>query len=108
MTVVLAIIGLICILVAIIYFTVPAKSLPSFIPGRAAKSHLHHNRRGIAALVVGILFFHDGSKTVRLDAFGAQLRVVRGASQHGGQRDRAREHFALHGFKGAEHIAVDA
>ena len=57
LTVVLAIIGLICILVAIIYFTVPAKSLPSFIPGRAAKSHLHHNRRGIAALVVGFLFF---------------------------------------------------
>jgi uncharacterized membrane protein HdeD (DUF308 family) len=56
LTVVLAIIGLICIVVAIIYFTVPARSLPSFIPGRAAKSHLHHNRRGIAALVVGILF----------------------------------------------------
>jgi uncharacterized membrane protein HdeD (DUF308 family) len=56
LTVVLAIIGLICIVVAIIYFTVPAKSLPSFIPGRVAKSHLHHDRRGIAALVVGILF----------------------------------------------------
>ena len=56
MTVILFIIGLICVVVAIIYFTVPAKSLPSFIPGRAAKSHLHHNRRGIAALVVGVLF----------------------------------------------------
>jgi len=56
LTVILFIIGLICVVVAIIYFTVPAKSLPSFIPGRAAKSHLHHNRRGIAALVVGVLF----------------------------------------------------
>jgi hypothetical protein len=56
LTVVLAIIGLICIVVAIIYFTVPAKSLPGFIPGHAAKSHLHHDRRGIAALVVGVLF----------------------------------------------------
>jgi amino acid permease len=55
LTVILAIIGLICIVVAIIYFTVSANSLPSFIPGHA-KSHLHHNRRGIAALVVGILF----------------------------------------------------
>jgi hypothetical protein len=56
LTVILFIIGLICVVAAIIYFTVPAKSLPSFIPGRAVKSHLHHTRRGIAALVVGVLF----------------------------------------------------
>ena len=44
-----------------------AGSLPSFFPGYAAKSHAHHNKHAIAAVVVGVAclvfaWFQTGSK----------------------------------------------
>ena len=48
------ILGLLLIVVAVLYFVDPAKSLPSFFPGHAAGSTHHHTKHGIAALVVGL------------------------------------------------------
>jgi uncharacterized membrane protein HdeD (DUF308 family) len=54
-TIALAIIGVLLIIVAGIYFAEPAKSLPSFFPGHQAGSSHHHTTHGIAALIVGVL-----------------------------------------------------
>ena len=48
------ILGLLLIVVAVLYFVDPAKSLPSFFPGHEAGSTHHHIKHGIAALVVGL------------------------------------------------------
>jgi uncharacterized membrane protein HdeD (DUF308 family) len=48
------VLGVILIVVAIVYFVDPAKSLPSFFPGHQAGSTHHHVKHGIAALVVGL------------------------------------------------------
>jgi hypothetical protein len=51
------IIGVLLIVVAVVYFAEPAKSLPSFFPGHVAKSNYVHSKRGIAALVVALVLF---------------------------------------------------
>jgi len=47
-------VGLVLIVVAVVYFVDPAKSLPSFFPGHSAGSTHHHVKHGVAALVVGL------------------------------------------------------
>jgi hypothetical protein len=54
--VILGIIALLFIAVAIIYVAEPAKSLPSFIPGRVAGSTGHHPLRAAGSFVIGIVF----------------------------------------------------
>ena len=49
----LVVIGLILIAVGIVYFTVKAGSLPSFIPGHIAHSSAHRSKRGLIAVIVG-------------------------------------------------------
>jgi len=51
---VLAIIGVLAAVVAIIYFTVPIHSLPSFIPGHR---HIygHYRKRGAGAALVAVV-----------------------------------------------------
>jgi uncharacterized membrane protein HdeD (DUF308 family) len=51
------ILGVILIVVAIVYFAEPAKSLPSFFPGHQAGSTHHHTKHGIAAVVVALAAF---------------------------------------------------
>lgn len=55
------IVGVLLIVVAIIYFVTPEKSLPSFFPGHAsassAEANHHHSKHGIAALVVALALF---------------------------------------------------
>ena len=46
--------GVLLIVIAIVYFAEPAKSLPAFFPGHEAGSHHHHVKHGIAALLLGI------------------------------------------------------
>ena len=46
--------GVLLIVVAIIYWVEPAKSLPSFFPGHAAGSSHHHAKHGLAAFIVGL------------------------------------------------------
>jgi amino acid permease len=55
LTVLLALIGVVCIVVSVFYFTETAANLPSFFPGHQAGSAHHHTKHGIAALVVGLL-----------------------------------------------------
>ena len=46
--------GVILIVIAIVYFAEPAKSLPGFFPGHEAGSTHHHVKHGIAALLLGL------------------------------------------------------
>ena len=56
-TALLAVVGVLLVVVAIVYFAEPAKSLPSFFPGHDAAATRHHTKHGIAALVVAIAAF---------------------------------------------------
>ena len=47
-------VGLLLIVVAIVYWAEPAKSLPGFFPGHTAGSNHHHVKHGIAAFLVGV------------------------------------------------------
>ncbi len=46
--------GLVLLVIAIVYWVEPARSLPSFFPGHEAGSGHHHVKHGIAAFVVGL------------------------------------------------------
>jgi hypothetical protein len=46
--------GIVLIVIAIVYWAEPAKSLPSFFPGHQAGSSHHHTKHGIAAFLVGL------------------------------------------------------
>ena len=46
--------GLLLIVVAIVYWAEPARSLPGFFPGHQAGSNHHHTKHGIAAFLVGL------------------------------------------------------
>ena len=49
--------GIALIVVAIIYWVEPAKSLPGFFPGHDSHSTTHHLKHGIAAFLVGLVAF---------------------------------------------------
>jgi len=51
------ILGIALIVIGIVYFAEPAKSLPSFFPGHEAGSTHHHTKHGIAAVLVGLACF---------------------------------------------------
>jgi len=55
------ILGVALIVVGIVYFAEPAKSLPSFFPGHVGASDPeaahHHVKHGIAAVLVGLACF---------------------------------------------------
>ena len=48
------VLAVLLLVVAVIYWVEPAKSLPSFFPGHSAGSTHHHVKHGIAAFVVGL------------------------------------------------------
>jgi uncharacterized membrane-anchored protein YitT (DUF2179 family) len=50
-------VGAVLVVVAIVYFAEPAKSLPGFFPGHQAGSAHHHVKHGIASLLVGLASF---------------------------------------------------
>ena len=50
----LGIAGAALIVIAIVYFAEPAKSLPGFFPGHEAGSSHHHVKHGIAAALLGV------------------------------------------------------
>ena len=67
LVVVSVIVGIVLIILAIVYWVEPAKSLPSFIPGHQAGSGHHHVKHGIAAFLVGLAclvfaWFRSGPK----------------------------------------------
>jgi uncharacterized membrane protein HdeD (DUF308 family) len=56
-----ALLGVLLIVVAIVYFVEPQESLPSFFPGHSSATDAehahHHTKHGIAALVVALACF---------------------------------------------------
>jgi uncharacterized membrane protein HdeD (DUF308 family) len=48
------VVGIVLIVIAIVYWVEPAKSLPGFFPGQEAGSNHHHVKHGIAAFLVGL------------------------------------------------------
>jgi len=50
----LGIAGAALIVIAIVYFAEPAKSLPGFFPGHEAGSSHHHVKHGIASALLGV------------------------------------------------------
>ncbi len=51
---ILAVLGVLALVVAVIYLTVPIHSLPSFIPGKHPVNG-HYHKRGAIAAVIGIV-----------------------------------------------------
>ncbi len=47
-------VGVVLIVIAIVYFAEPARSLPGFFPGHQAGSGHHHTKHGIASFLVGL------------------------------------------------------
>ena len=61
------VVGVALIVIAVVYWAEPAKSLPSFFPGHQAGSAHHHVKHGIASFFVGLAclvfaWFNTGSK----------------------------------------------
>lgn len=52
-----AIIGVLLLIVALVYWAEPASSLPGVFPGHEAGSDHHHVKHGIAAAVVAVALF---------------------------------------------------
>ena len=50
----LVIAGAVLILIAVVYWLEPAKSLPGLMPGHEAGSTHHHVKHGLAALLLGV------------------------------------------------------
>jgi hypothetical protein len=48
------VLAVLLVVVAVIYWAEPAKSLPSFFPGHSAGSTHHHVKHGVAAVVVAL------------------------------------------------------
>jgi hypothetical protein len=68
MRAVAAILGLAFAAVAIVYWTMPAGSLPSFLPGFEAGSAVVHMKHGIAAAAAALVCFAIGWYTGRAHA----------------------------------------
>jgi len=61
------VLGIVLIVIAVVYWAEPARSLPSFFPGHEAGSAHHHVKHGIAAFLVGLAclafaWFNSGPK----------------------------------------------
>jgi len=54
LTIIAVVLGVVLIVIAIVYWAEPAKSLPSFFPGHEAGSNHHHVKHGIAAFLLGV------------------------------------------------------
>ena len=52
--------GLLCIIIAIVYFVLPADQLPSFMPGHDAGMAHIRLKHGIAAAIVGVILLAIG------------------------------------------------
>ena len=51
------VVGIACLGLAAVYWTTPASSLPSWLPGFIAGSAVVHVKHGIAALIVALAVF---------------------------------------------------
>ena len=60
MKVVAFVLGVLCIIAAIVYFVLPADQLPAFMPGHDAAMNQIHVKHGAAAAVVGVILLAIG------------------------------------------------
>jgi hypothetical protein len=60
MKLVLSLLGVVLLVVAAVYFLMPADQLPSFLPGYAAGDTHVHTTHGIVAGVVGLVLLGAG------------------------------------------------
>jgi len=60
MKIIAYILGILLIIVAVVYFLVPADSLPSFFPGHVTGSTHVRIKHGIASAVVGVVLLAIG------------------------------------------------
>jgi hypothetical protein len=65
MKTVLTLIGVVLLVIAAVYFLVPADQLPGFFPGHDAASTQIHMKHGIASAVVGVVLLAAGIFTGR-------------------------------------------
>jgi hypothetical protein len=65
MKLVLTLIGVILLVIAAVYFLVPADQLPGFFPGHEAGVARVHVKHGVVAGVIGIIFIVVGAFTGR-------------------------------------------
>jgi hypothetical protein len=68
LTIAALVVGIALIVIAVVYWVEPARSLPGFFPGHEAGSDHHHVKHGIAAFVVGLAclafaWFQSGPRT---------------------------------------------
>jgi hypothetical protein len=54
LTILSVVLGIVLIVIAVVYWVEPAKSLPGFFPGHEAGSSHHHTKHGIAAFLLGV------------------------------------------------------
>jgi uncharacterized membrane protein len=54
------VLAIICVIAAVIYFVMPAGSLPTFMPGYEAGSQHMHMKHAIAAAVLAVILFVIG------------------------------------------------
>jgi uncharacterized membrane protein HdeD (DUF308 family) len=54
LTIAAVILGIALIVVGVIYWAEPARSLPGFFPGHEAGSAHHHVKHGLAAFLLGL------------------------------------------------------
>lgn len=64
------IIGVLLIVIAVMYFVLPAKSLQSFLPGYSADLMRHRYKHGIGTLLLGLgcfafAWFQSGKKSTQ-------------------------------------------
>ena len=55
------VLAIICLIAAVVYFAIPAGSLPTFMPGYEAGSQHIHKTHGIAAVIGAVILFLLGS-----------------------------------------------
>jgi hypothetical protein len=65
MKLVLTLLGVVLLVVAAVYFLVPADQLPGFFPGHEAGAARVHMKHGIVAGVIGIILIGAGMFTGR-------------------------------------------
>ena len=61
------IVGIVCVVLAFVYWTTPANALPSFLPGYDMTLNAVHFKHGLVALIVGLaafvfVWFNTGKK----------------------------------------------
>ena len=49
--------AIICVIAAVMYYTMPAGQLPTFMPGYVAGSDHHHLTHAVAAAVAAVVLF---------------------------------------------------